>query len=379
MSNPNDKPPPSSSNKPNTTQENSNPNANTTTTTNDSGSNSKSNDSLPSRIQSSASTLARNAFFSPSGPADVTSSLTSGVGNKVGPASATGSGTAAAGQGYYTEASRTSGSAGWGSAGNGKTAGTSFRSSSGQYDDGAAEGVFQRTYHDGDEGGLAFTSLDDTFTEGMDNGKGKGKQADIPSSSFDHIWESQHQHHHYHHQQPDGTDVLNLLTSPTFNPDNPDNVNDYDTDLIPTDLSDYQDPSTTAPTLTPTEIQILETFRRADPDPSSLQGQPQQRGLSSTSLVPDISSFLDTVPAGQQTANDATALRDAVLTGLPGAEDWVAVEERYHDEVWGYLKPALEEAAREMENSHDGQGGGSQGDEGPAVARLKMILRHMRA
>ena len=43
------------------------------------------------------------------------------------------------------------------------------------------------------------------------------------------------------------------------------------------------------------------------------------------------------------------------------------------------LKPALEEAAREMENSHDDHGGDSQGDEGPAVARLKMILRHMRA
>ena len=84
------------------------------------------------------------------------------------------------------------------------------------------------------------------------------------------------------------------------------------------------------------------------------------------------------MPAGQQTANDATALRDAVLTGLPGAEDWVAVEERYHDEVWGYLKPVLEEVAKEMESGRQREGQGGDGD-GPAVVRLKMILRHMQA
>ena len=71
-----------------------------------------------------------------------------------------------------------------------------------------------------------------------------------------------------------------------------------------------------------------------------------------------------------------------MLTGLPGAEDWVAVEEMYQDEVWGYLKPALQAAAKEMEEQNQGQDqgqGGSTGEDGPAVARLKMILRHMRA
>lgn len=253
----------------------------------------------------------------------------------------------------------------------------------------AAEEAFQRTFHDGDTGGLGFTPAGsgDTFTGDVNQGKdqGKGKQADIPSPSsslsFDQIWESQHQQHQ---QQPDGTDVLNILTSPTFNPDNPDN--DYTSDLPATDLSDYPDPSTTtapAPALTPTEIQILETFRRADPNPNPNPNAPLQdkkKGLSSTSLVPDIASFLDSVPAGQTTTttNDATALRDAVLTGLPGAEDWVAVEERYHDEVWGYLKPVLEEVAKEMESGRQREGQGGDGD-GPAVVRLKMILRHMQA
>src|SRR5699024_2601467 len=97
-----------------------------------------------------------------------------------------------------------------------------------------------------------------------------------------------------------------------------------------------------------------------------------------TSLIPDIDNFLSTVPA--QTQNDATALRDAVLTGLPGAEEWVAVEEKYQDEVWGFLKTVLEEARREMEEKEENGGDMEKGrEDGPAVARLKMILRHMGA
>lgn len=131
-------------------------------------------------------------------------------------------------------------------------------------------------------------------------------------------------------------------------------------------------------------MQILDSFRRQDHHPHPHQQQHRQRNLNPTSLVPDIGAFLDTTP--QQTTStstadaDATSLRDAVLTGLPGAEDWVAVEEMYQDEVWGYLKPALQAAAKEMEEQNQGQGqGGSTGEDGPAVARLKMILRHMGA
>jgi hypothetical protein len=45
----------------------------------------------------------------------------------------------------------------------------------------------------------------------------------------------------------------------------------------------------------------------------------------------------------------STSLRDVVLTNLPGAGDWIGVQERYHDEVWGYLQPVLEEARAEIE------------------------------
>jgi hypothetical protein len=70
------------------------------------------------------------------------------------------------------------------------------------------------------------------------------------------------------------------------------------------------------------------------------------------------------------------ALRDEVLSRLPGAGDWVGVQERYHDEVWGFLEPVLEAAKTEIDaRGEDGNTNGAR--EGPAVRRLRMILGHM--
>lgn len=193
-------------------------------------------------------------------------------------------------------------------------------------------------------------------------GKGKGKERD----TFEQAWSSaQHPVQPGHIQsQTDGADVLDLLTSPTFNADFP----DADNEQIPNDLSDYT-PDTASTGLSPSELQTLHSFRR-----SQDQSQPQQAKISSSSLIPDIDDFLSNVPP----STAETDLRDAVLTGLSGSEDWVSVEERYHDEVWGFLKPALQAAQNEIQAKEDGQDPSGQGDgDGPAVARLKMILRHM--
>lgn len=72
-----------------------------------------------------------------------------------------------------------------------------------------------------------------------------------------------------------------------------------------------------------------------------------------------------------------SALRDEVLGQLPGAGDWIGVQERYHDEVWGFLEPVLEAARVEIERGREGGGDGSGNGEGPAVRRLRMILGHM--
>jgi hypothetical protein len=90
------------------------------------------------------------------------------------------------------------------------------------------------------------------------------------------------------------------------------------------------------------------------------------------SLIPDIDTFI-----AQDSSTSDLGLRDSVLERLPGAGDWVGVQERYHDEVWGYLRPALEAAKTEMEGGGDGDGDG-EGREGPAVRRLRMILKHMK-
>ncbi|CAI7575274.1 unnamed protein product [Penicillium viridicatum] len=80
--------------------------------------------------------------------------------------------------------------------------------------------------------------------------------------------------------------------------------------------------------------------------------------------------------AGYTSTSNSTSLRDAVLANLPGAGDWIGVQERYHDEVWGFLQPVLEEARAEIEEK--GVEGLGHGEDGPAVRRLKMILMHMK-
>ncbi|KAJ5193335.1 hypothetical protein N7449_009477 [Penicillium cf. viridicatum] len=84
----------------------------------------------------------------------------------------------------------------------------------------------------------------------------------------------------------------------------------------------------------------------------------------------------NTTAMGSTSTSTSTSLRDAVLTNLPGAGDWIGVQERYHDEVWGFLQPVLEEARAEIEEK--GVEGLGAGEDGPAVRRLKMILMHMK-
>lgn len=132
------------------------------------------------------------------------------------------------------------------------------------------------------------------------------------------------------------------------------------------------------------EVKMLESFRRdmgigiGMGSGSGFDNRTIPQGsvpLSSVSLVPDIDAFLNEHDPGARTG--AVSLRDRVLSELPGSNEWVGVQERYHDEVWGYLRPALEAAREEIEEKEKGvEGEGHDGD-GPAVRRLKMILKHM--
>ncbi|KAL5336839.1 hypothetical protein BJX70DRAFT_371254 [Aspergillus crustosus] len=322
---------------------------NNTDTPPDSQQDSEGTGSLASRIQKSASGLARNVFLSSTPSADTANLLLDS--SKAAP-SASPSALAAAEQ--YREATGQSSSSSRHHTGHGST--ETFRSQAtettgGLQLPGLTEDDFQNTY-----GGDLLDSEDYS-------GKGKGKtiaSGNEPRTSS------------YHDATTatatltpfDGEAVVSVLTDKTFDPEFPPSTNEP---------AEYLDTELYPPQLTPSEIQMIESFRRQLPrGVGPQQNLYHSRQLNSLSLIPDIGSFLDTLPAS--TATPATSLRDSVLTSLPGATDWISVEENYRDEVWGYLQPTLEAAAREIEVNKAFPGS----EEGPAVRRLEMILKHMQ-
>ncbi|KAL3465267.1 hypothetical protein BJX64DRAFT_252709 [Aspergillus heterothallicus] len=306
-------------------------------------------ESLASRIQNSASGLARNAFLSVPG-ADTTQLLSDG--SKAAPFSSSSSALAAADHYKETSGPASSSSRDQSSQGQAET----FRSSSTTQPGGfelpeLTENEFQSAY-----GGEFEEALNDTS-----KGKGKGREKSTASSTANSYLEP----------TPtlistDGNAVVSLLADTNFDPAFPPTA-DEPLDYVETEFG--------LPKLTPDEIKMIESFRRQlPPELQSQQSPVSSSRLSSLSLVPDIGSFLDTLPASNSGTSHATSLRDEVLTSLPGAADWISVENKYHDEVWGYLQPTLEAAAKEIESSK----GSASTEDGPAVRRLKMILSHMQ-
>ena len=329
-------------------------------------------DSLGNRIQNSAFGLARNAVFSRSSASSDLSQSALASGNKGGSFASSGAlGSSAEVQRQYDPAPTSAPSTSRGPSGQFTI--ESFRSSGPvREDQGRFDEDFQYTYGN-DEGLLGSNSaIPGDTDEGRGKGKGKARQGDYDQgqSTFDAAWQiatpSSVNHHQTLDNPSDGAAVVSLLSDHSFDPDfatDPDAVN-KDTDLLPP-----------AP-LTNAEIEMIDSFRRLFPDTSLPRQDQQQHRLGPTSLVPDINAFLDSAPA--LTQSDAASLRDTVLSSLPGATDWVGVEERYHDEVWGYLRPTLEAAQNEIETQQQRPHEGTGPIEGPAVRRLRMILKHMQ-
>lgn len=272
--------------------------------------------SLASRIQSSATGLARSTLRP--GP-DQTSTLSSN--NKAEPSSST----SHVSQGSIAEPATPAG-----------PKQQSFRSSASAT---AIPDDFQNTIQ-----------LDDIDNEDVvDNSKGKGRlesawQATNQATRGQDQDQDQDQGRGYNLQSEDGAAVVTLLSSSSLEED-PALIPDIELDPTPLPLSIN-------------EQEALDSFRLSFDGPR----------LTSSSLVPDIDTFLSQGIASGD-LKSGTALRDEVLARLPGAGDWVDVQERYHDEVWGFLEPVLEAARTEMEQG--------ESQEGPAVRRLRMILGHM--
>ncbi|RAL07284.1 uncharacterized protein BO97DRAFT_409152 [Aspergillus homomorphus CBS 101889] len=329
--------------------------------------------SLASRIQSSASGLAKHVFSSSGPPSAETAQLLAGSG-KAGPSSTSSQSALAAAQQYHetthSSSSRTADRAY-------SAQSEPFRSSStahaGGFElPGLTEEEFQLTFGegslDGDNGMyLAAAAPSAAELSSVDVDKGKGRWTPSSHQGGEGIL-FRDSRGRTSALSSDGAAVVSLLSDQTFDPNFPPSA-DEPAETIETELlSSLQ--------LSPAEIQMIESFRRMLPPSSTTHSTTAPNPTNPRSLVPDISDFLDSVPSTANT--DAVDLRDAVLTGLPGAADWLTVEERYHDEVWGYLQPTLEAAAQEMQARDNGSQGGQGADEGPAVRRLKMILRHMQ-
>ncbi|KAL3478966.1 hypothetical protein BJX99DRAFT_223311 [Aspergillus californicus] len=295
--------------------------------------------SLATRIQNSASGLAKNAFLSSAISGDTAHLLSDG--SKTTPSSS--SALTAAEQ--YRESTGPSSSRNLSDHSSADTFRSPYTAQSGGFELSAlTEDEFQNSYGD--------DLLDTTANTGKGKGKGKDRVADGNPDKTTLL-------------PSDGDAVVSILSDRTFDPEFPPSVNEppecVDTELIP-------------PQLTPAEIEMIELFRRQlPPDTHPQQSPDQPRQLNSFSLIPDISSVLDTHPASDPNTSFAISLRDTVFTSLPGSAEWIAVEEKYHDEVWGYLQPTLEAAAKEIESKK----ASSVSEDGPAVRRLKMILKHM--
>ncbi|KAL4938435.1 hypothetical protein BDV06DRAFT_200983 [Aspergillus oleicola] len=323
---------------------------------------SKEDESLASRIQKSASGLARNAFLS-SAPSGDTAHLLSDSTGKATPSSSS-SALAAAEQYGQSVGPFSSSSRDKSIHGSAETFRSTPISQPGGFNlPGLTEDQFQTTF----SGDLSEAIGD------LDKGKGKVKASgsDPTESVSESISEPRTQTTNL--KPSDGNAVVSILTDQTFDPEFPPSANEppeyQDTDL-----------SQLSPHLTPNEIQMIESFRRQLPPASqNTKTEHNHPQLSSLSLVPDIGSFLDhfhATPAADPNTEHATSLRDEVLTSLPGAAEWISVEEKYHDEVWGYLQPTMEAAAREIEAKKESPGASTE--DGPAVRRLKMVLTHMQ-
>jgi hypothetical protein len=194
--------------------------------------------------------------------------------------------------------------------------------------------------------------------------KGKARAHDPTQDQLETVWQRQwHDNPTKEHiQSTDGAAVVSLLSDTTFDPnfEDPTTVPDTEIDIAAMPHS-----------LSAGEKEALDSFRKGMDVEEKKEGR-----LTARSLVPDIDVFLSQGlgSAEGNMVTGSTSLRDEVLMNLPGADDWVGVQERYHDEVWGFLQPVLEEARVEIEGREEG----GAGEDGPAVRRLKMILMHMK-
>ena len=346
--------------------------------------------SLASRIQSSATGLARSAFASDPSAAQTLAGVTSG---KAGGGTVSGSSTGSASQDL---------SAGSGiSSGAGSRAGTQGRHEGFREHTGAGTpSISGLTLEEFEQQDIGLDLAGQNQGEGNENAfqipheeysaqssgslqsdsgswKGKARAQDPVQAEYTNAWERANETAKPAGAESDGAAVAALLSDTSF--DAGFGLTDpSDPHALETDIDPYAPP----PPLTKEELEFLDSFRRQEnmgTDMSPITAVQQNTALS---LVPDIATFLRKNDAaayvkekGRSVSHPAVMLLEDVLASLPGASDWAGVQENYHEEVWGYLRSDLEAAKEEIEEGRDQD---DYENDGPAVRRLKMILKHMK-
>ena len=370
-----------------------------TATNNEKSNGSNQPSSLASRIQSSATNLAKSAFQPPTS-AELSQSLAASTGNKAGQSSLQSTANT-----HAASASRAVSTPGSGSASAPGTTGTqasTFRNEPPQQGGVELPPLTEAEFQYGQELGLGLGS-DQEQGQNTDlqstTGPWKGKQRaqDPTQTQYETAWQrnpptsiqtTTQKPTTYNPEPTDGSAVLSLLSDPSFDPNM-----ETDPATLPETHPSLDRYAAPAP-LSRGEIEAIESFRRGvggvmreDVDRQQQrqnrmgEGEGGNGGISGSSLIPDIDTFLmeneygSGVRAG---SGSGSSLRDTIATYLPGAIDWMDVQERYVDDVWGYLEPVLEAAREEIEDGDKREGTGHEDGDGPAVRRLKMILVHMK-
>ncbi|OGE50909.1 hypothetical protein PENARI_c015G11009 [Penicillium arizonense] len=355
------------------------------TTNNEKSNSSNQPSSLASRIQSSATKLAKSAFQPPTS-AELSQSLAASTGNKAGQSSLQSTANT-----HTASASRAVSTPGSGSASAPGTTGTqasTFRNELPQQGGVELPPLTEAEFQYGQELGLGL-GLDQEQGQETDlqstTGPWKGKQRaqDPAQTQYETAWQrnpptpiqtTTQQPTTYNPEPTDGSAVLSLLSDPSFDPNM-----DTDPATLPETHPSLDRYAAPAP-LSRGEIEAIESFRRGVGgvmrEDLDRQQQKQNRmgegeggngGISGSSLIPDIDTFLMENEYGSGVrAGSGSSLRDTIATYLPGAIDWMDVQERYVDDVWGYLEPVLEAAREEIEDGNKREGTGHEDGDGPA-------------
>ncbi|KAJ5520900.1 hypothetical protein N7463_001353 [Penicillium fimorum] len=324
--------------------------------------------SLASRIQTSATGLAKSAFNPAS---DIAHTLASSTSSKpAGPSALPNTQTSR----DLSANTQQHGGLGSGSGSGSASAAQAFRehdTTPGGFDLPAlTEDEFQRNVYDGmvEETTTATTTTTNQPQSHHDlqtpssAWKGKARAQDPTQHQLETVWQRQwhtHETKTYTPNTDDGSAVVSLLSDANFDPNFEDPATVPDTEI---DIAAAPVPLSAA------EREVLDSFRRG----MGLEAEEKRARL--TGAIRGLGVRLGLGGGDALVTAGSTSLRDSVLRNLPGAGDWVGVQERYHDEVWGFLQPVLEEARVEIEKG----AGEGLGEDGPAVRRLKMILMHMK-